>query len=90
MMITINNSTVSINIHDDTINKAKDKLLSKLYYARHKPTMGGFQAWQQLLSMYYRFDYEGMKKHIESYHGRGQQTRNECLECLNIIIGGQN
>ena len=88
-MININNSTVQINITDDTIGNAKDELLRKLYYARNKPTMGEYKGWQELLRMYYAGDYEGMKTFIESFNGYGAKTRNECIKCLNIIIGGK-
>ncbi len=87
---TINNSTVYININEDTVSKAKDKLLKKLYYARHKETMGGYVAWHKLLGMYYANNYRGMKEFINSCHGKGGKTRNECIHYLNIILGGIN
>ena len=86
--ITINNHG-TVNIYaEDLVNKAKDLLLTKLYYARHKETMGGYEAWHELLDMYYCADFEGMKEFIESCKGHGGKTRNECIRCLNIIIGG--
>lgn len=85
---TINNSTVHIHINDDTIGNAKDKLLTKLYYARNKDTMGGYDAWLKLLDMYYMENYQGMKDFIRSCRGRGGKTRNECINYINIIIGG--
>lgn len=87
---TINNSTVYINIAEDTIGKAKDKLLTKLYYARHKATMGGYAAWEELLHMYYMGNYKGMYNFIEKCKGKGGKTRNECLYYLNVIMGGNN
>ena len=89
-MININNSTVYININDTSVSDAKDKLLTKLYYARHKPTMGGYDAWHRLLHMYYMGDYQGMIDFIKTCHGKGGKTRNECINLINIIMGGNN
>lgn len=88
--ITINNSTVFINYNDGTVSEAKDKLLTKLYYARNKNTMGGHDAWLKLLDMYYACNFEGMQRFIKSCHGKGGKTRNECIKYLDIIIGGTN
>lgn len=86
--ITINNHG-TVNIYaEDLVGSAKDQLLTKLYYARNKETMGGYEAWLRLLDMYYAEDFKGMKEFIESCKGRGGKTRNECLRHLNIIIGG--
>lgn len=85
--LTINNSTVYININEDKVAQAKDQLLRKLYYARNKPTMGGHEAWHELLDMYYMGNYKGMKEFIKSCHGKGGKTRKECLEHLNTITG---
>ena len=85
--ITINNGTVFINYNDNTISEAKDKLLTKLYYARNKTTMGGYEAWLKLLDMYYANDLEEMKRFIQSCHGKGGKTRNECIQLINIIGG---
>lgn len=87
---TINNSTVYININEGIVNDAKDKLLTKLYYARHKGTMGGYAAWHELLHMYYMGNYQGMKEFIMSCRGKGGRTRNECIYLINIIMGGNN
>ena len=89
-MININNSTVYININDTTVSDAKDKLLTKLYYARHKSTMGGYAAWHELLSMYYVGNYQGMKEFIRNCKGKGGRTRNECLYLIDMIMGGNN
>lgn len=86
---TINNSTVYININEGSVNEARDQLLTKLYYARHKPTMGGYAAWHKLLGMYYMGNYQGMKEFIMSYKGKGGRTRNECINYLDIIMGGK-
>ena len=86
--ITINNQG-TVNIYaEDLVSKAKDLLLTKLYYARNKETMGGYEAWLELLDMYYAEDFEGMQEFIKSCKGKGGKTRNECLRHLNIIIGG--
>ncbi len=86
--ITINNSTVYVNINEDAISREKDKLLKRLYYARNKSTMGGYVAWHKLLNMYYMGNYQEMKEHIGSCCGKGARTRNECIKSLNIIMGG--
>lgn len=89
-MININNSTVYININEDDISKERDKLLTNLYFARNKSTMGGYAAWHELLHMYYMGNYQGMKEFIQSCRGRGGKTRNECIKSLDIIMGGIN
>ena len=88
--ITINNSTVYININEDTVSDARDKLLTKLYYARHKETIGGYKAWHELLDMYYSLEYDRMIEHLKSCKGKGGKTRNECIKYLNIIMKGRN
>ena len=87
---TINNSTVYININDNHISEAKDKLLAKLYYARNKDTMGNYAGWEKLLGMYHMADYQGMINFIRSCRGKGGKTRNECIHLLNVIKGGYN
>lgn len=87
--ITINNSTVTINYNDGTVSEAKDKLLTKLYYARNKATMGGHDAWLKLLDMYYAQNFDGMYNFIKSCHGKGGKTRNECLSYIEIIKKGE-
>jgi hypothetical protein len=88
--ITINNHG-TINIYaEDLVNKAKDKLLEKLYYARNKETMGGYKAWLKLLDMYYAQDFKEMQEFIKSCHGKGGKTRNECLRYIDIIIKERN
>ena len=91
MSIVINNNggVVNIyNINETEVSKAKDKLLKKMYYARYKETMGGYKVWLELVDMYYAEDFKGMKKLINSFHSKGGKTRNECLECLEIIMKG--
>lgn len=88
-IIIHNHGTVNIyNVNDTSVAEAKDKLLTKLYWARTKQTMGGYDAWLQLLDMYYAFDWQGMYNHIESYKGKGKggKTRNECLALLKTIM----
>lgn len=87
--IVISNSTVIINDIVDSVKDARDALLTKLYWARNKTTMGGYQAWERLLEMYYRGDYVSMKVFIKSCKGRGGKTRNECIHCLDIIINSE-
>lgn len=86
--IIINNSTVSIYVNNDKMKEARDTLLTKMYYARNKDTMGGYNAWLQLLDWYYSAEYDKMIDHIRSCKGKGGKTRNECIECIYTIIGG--
>lgn len=86
--ITIhNNGIVKIyNVNDTTVADAKDKLLAKMYWARHKQTLGGYNAWLDLLAMYYSADWSGMIEHIQACKGKGGKTRHDCIEYLKIII----
>ena len=86
-----NNGVVNIyNVNSTTVAEAKDALLTKLYWARNKQTMGGYEAWLELLDMYYGFEWQAMYDHIKSYKGKGKggKTRNECLKLLEIIMKG--
>ena len=86
-MIINNYGTINIyNVNEATVSNAKDNLLTKLYYARNKSTMGGYNAWLELLNMYYAADWQGMYDYISSCHGKGGKTRNECLNNLEIIM----
>ena len=91
MDIAIHNSTVTIvNDYNNDVSVARDNLLTFLYYARHKSTMGGYLAWLSLLDMYYCGNYRGMYDHIQSCKGSGGATRNKCLRCLQIIMEDDN
>ena len=87
--ITINNYG-TINICDDTVSNARNQLLTKLYWARNKDTMGGYKAWLNLLEMYYLGNFDGMREFISSCTGKGGKTRNECLNYIDIIMKGSN
>ena len=87
--IVINNSAVIINDAVDSVKAARDTLLNKLYYARHKNTMGGIEAWEKLLDMYFTGRYTEMKAFIQSCKGYGGKTRNECIRCLDTIINSE-
>lgn len=84
--INITNSTVIINYNGTTASEAKDKLLTKLYYARNKATIGGYEGWLKLLDMYYAGNYEEMKQFIKSCKGKGGKTRHDCLSYIETII----
>ena len=85
MNITINNhGTVNIYNSNPT-ESARDTLLTKLYYARNKPTMGGYEAWQKLLEMYYCAEWDEMINFISSCKGAGGRTRNECIKAIKTI-----
>ena len=92
MAIVINNNNGGVvniyNINETTVSNAKDKLLKKMYYARYKETMGGYKTWLELLDMYYANEYKDMYELIKSFSSKGGKTRNECLECLEIIMKG--
>lgn len=86
MTISMNNCQVTIYETQNRIEKAKSDLLTKLYYAREKDTMGGREVWLELLDMYYMQKYDEMKETIEAFEGSGQATRNACIRCLDTII----
>jgi hypothetical protein len=89
--ITINNHG-TVNIYESAdpciVEKAKDTLLSKLYFARYKQTLGGYEGWLKLLEMYHWGEYKQMHKFIKSCNGKGGKTRKDCLDCLEIIMKG--
>lgn len=86
MQIYIKDSNVTIYEREDRVEKAKSDLLTKLYHAREKDTMGGRETWLELLDMYFKYDYEGMREVISGFSGKGGATRAACLRCLDIII----
>ena len=82
--ITINNSTV--NFYDrDIVAEARDELLRRLFYARHKDTIGGYDNWLKLLDHYYCGEFEEMIENIKSIKGMGGATRKRCLRLINTI-----
>ena len=83
--ISITNSTVTIREYDNHAAEARDELLRKLFYARHKPTMGGVSNWEKLLDHYYSGEYEEMIENISSFSGPGGATRNACVRLIKII-----
>lgn len=86
MQIFIKDSNITIYEREDRVEKAKSDLLTKLYHAREKDTMGGRETWLELLDMYFRLDFESMKEMISAFSGKGGATRAACLRCLDIII----
>ena len=91
--ITINNyGTINFYAETEAVEKAKDKLINRMYYARLSDNViGGYEGWKQLCEMYDLDDYEGMKQFISQCKGRCGARRKEMLECLDIIIkGGAN
>ena len=83
--ISINNSTVTIYECDNPAESARDELLRKLFYARHKATMGGASNWEELLDHYYSGEYEEMIENISSFSGPGGATRKACIELIKTI-----
>ena len=83
--ISINNSTVIVYECDNRAKNARDELLRKLFYARHKATMGGASNWEKLLDHYYSGEYEEMIENISSFSGPGGATRKACIRLIKII-----
>ena len=83
--ISINNSTVTIYECDNPAESDRDELLRKLFYARHKATMGGVSNWEKLLDHYYSGEYEEMIENISSFSGPGGATRKACIKLIKII-----
>ena len=82
--INITNSTV--NFYDrDLAAEARDELLRRLFYARHKDTIGGYDNWLTLLDHYYCEEFEEMIENIKSIKGMGGATRNTCIRLIKII-----
>lgn len=78
---------MNIYLNKDVIDveKAKSLLLHKMYHARYKQTMGGYDVWLKLLDLYYLESYTKMIRLIHSFKGPGGKTRNECVELIHII-----
>ena len=83
--ISINNSTVIVYECDNRAKNARDELLRKLFYARHKATMGGVSNWEKLLDYYFSGEYEEMIKNISLFSGPGGATRKECIKLIKTI-----
>ena len=83
--ISINNSTVTIYECDNPAESARDELLRRLFYARHKATMGGVSNWEKLLDHYYSGEYEEMIENISSFSGPGGATRKACIQLIKTI-----
>ena len=89
--------TVNIyNVNDTKVADAKDKLLTKLFYARNTATLtltgnkqDGYSAWTKLLEMYYDGDFKGMYDYIASCKGKCGDTRKKCLGYLKTIMKGE-
>ena len=82
--VTITNSTVNF-YEKDTVAEAKDELLRRLFYARHKPTIGGYENWLFLLDCYYCGEFEEMTDNILQITGTGGATRKAVLRLIAII-----
>ena len=84
--ISITNSTVNIYEYDNRAESARDELLRQLFYARHKPTIGGVSNWEKLLDHYYSGEYEEMIENISSFSGPGGATRKACINLIKTIV----
>lgn len=85
--VTINGNVIVANNHDN-VSKARDTLLTRMYYAREKPTLGGYSTWKWLLDRYYCGEYYEMYDYIS--HCPKSATRSICLKALSTIMGGEN
>ena len=83
--ISITNSTVVVYEYDNHAKNARDELLRRLFYARHKATMGGVSNWEKLLDHYYSGEYEEMIENISSFSGPGGATRKACIKLIKTI-----
>ena len=83
--ISITNSTVVVYEYDNHAKNARDELLRRLFYARHKATMGGVSNWEKLLNHYYSGEYEEMIENISSFSGPGGATRKVCIQLIKTI-----
>ena len=91
--IAPNTNALDLVIDDEevaemSVDKAKDELLTKMYYARNKQTLGGYNAWLNLLEMYYCEEYIDMLKYIAFCKGKGGSTRRRCKNLVKRIIIG--
>lgn len=86
MYISIKDSNITIYEKEDKVEKAKSDLLSRMYYARDKETMGGYDGWLKLLDLYFKQEYEAMLETIRAFSGKGGATRAACCRYLETII----
>ena len=86
MNIKITNSTVYVNGEEPKSEQARNELLSLMYHARNKETMGGYDKWKEMLDWYYSGDWVSMCAHILSCTGKGGATRKRCLKDIAIIM----
>lgn len=84
---TVNITNSTVNFYErDAVAEAKDELLRRLFYARKKDTMGGYDNWLLLLDLYYSGEYEEMIENISTYSGHGGATRKAVIKLLKIIL----
>lgn len=84
---TVNITNSTVNFYErDAVAEAKDELLRRLFYARKKDTMGGYDNWINLLDLYYSGEYEEMIENISTYSGHGGATRKAVIKLLKIIL----
>ena len=88
--ITINNyGTINFYEEREPVERAKDKLINRMYYARlSENVIGGHAGWEHLCKLYDENKYKEMKAFISQCKGRCGTRRKEMLECLDIIIKG--
>ena len=85
MHIQIN---ITITPTPDEVEQARDELRRRMFYARHKDTLGGYEGWRELCAMLDGFEYAEALQRISSMTGRGQATRNACIGDLKTILRG--
>lgn len=79
---------ITITPTPDEVEQARDELRRRLFYARHKETLGGYEGWRTICAMLDGFEYAEALEHISSLTGKGQATRNACIEELKTILRG--
>jgi len=86
---TIMKITITVEITPELVDHAHDDLLRRMFYARNKDTLGGYEAWVELCRMYGGLEYAAMLEYLQSLHGYGQATRNTLIRALETIIKGE-
>ena len=72
----------------EEVEQARDELRRRLFYAKAKDTIGGRDGWVKLCKMCDGFEYAEALEYLSAIHGRGQATRNVCIDNLKTILRG--
>lgn len=82
------NIQITITITPDEVERARDELRRRMFYARHKDTLGGYEGWRELCTMLDGFEYAAALERLSAITGYGQATRNACIKDLKTILRG--